>query len=187
MSCQNCNLSILRKFWRQNFFEYSDNVANFFGLWAKYKKPLVKKSSLGLSQPPSARPDGFYEANHFFFHRNFIFPFIFEVWAISLSFSNKFCRVCQKNFLRAEEKKFKEIIFWKKVFSISFSDFEQTKLQTFTGKFWPELRKTFYVSRGLLIEQLFRKRLFKILGSEEYKWKFTDSGENFFPGLPKLQ
>ena len=56
------------------------------------------------------------------------------------------------------------------------------KLQTFTENFWREFRKTFYVSRRLLTEQLFQKTVFKVLGSKEYEWKFTDSGENFFQG-----
>ena len=64
-------------------------------------------------------------------------------------------------------------------FSYSFWTLSR-KTSNFYRNFWREFRKTFYVSRRLLTEQLFQKRLFKILGSKDYEWKFTDSGENLF-------
>ena len=93
-------------------FEGLDNISNFFGLWAKYKRPLVENLFSGLSQSLSARPDNFFEENQFIFHRKFIFPFIFGIWVISLSFSNKFSEVCQKCSVRGQMKKVKRIEFW---------------------------------------------------------------------------
>ena len=89
----------------------------------------------------------------------------------------------QKCIIRARIRKTRRNIFRKNVIFIYFFGLWTEKLQTFTGKFWPEFRKTFYVSRGLLAEQLFWMRLFKKLGFKNFKWSFTDSGENFFQGF----
>ena len=93
-------------------FEGLDNISKFSGLWAKYKRRLVEYLFSVLSQSLSARPDNFFEENQFFFHRKFVFSFIFGVWAISLSFSNKFSEVCQKCSLRGQMKKVKRIKLW---------------------------------------------------------------------------
>ena len=63
-----------------------------------------------------------------------------------------------------------------------FLDFEQKNFKLLPESFSQNFGKTFYVSGGLLAEQLFWKRLFKNLGFKDFKWNFTDSGENFFQG-----
>ena len=110
----NCNLQSLGTFWGKTLFETLHNVPNFFRFSAKETTfrgkdffrdchnchPRVQ-SEISMRKKIS---------------RNCIFPFIFEVWAISLSFSENFGQLCQNSILRAQRKKFGERIFRKKCF-----------------------------------------------------------------------
>ena len=108
-----CNLRILGKFWTKTFFQDLDKVSNFFGLWAKYKRPLIDKFLLD------------WRNRHLRFQmnilRNFIsFPTEFSKFSSLLEFeqfhcfsAKKYSQVCPKCILRAQMKKFRGKKLWK--------------------------------------------------------------------------
>ena len=157
-------------------------LPHFFEVWSK-KRLVGKFVPVCLNCNPRVQ-------RHFLRKSNFLLKNV-KIAQLFRNLRNFAClltkkvRVSRKQPTNTEKNGGKSL--WKNRFFKSFPDSEQKILNSYTKKTRRIVKTTFYVSKGTLKEQHFRKEVLKTSGFSENFWNFRDNGGKFFSGLAKHQ